>query len=112
MACIYPVVRLRLLHFSGVTSVVMHHRVIDDTLCKQDIPVCNCIRYSVYRPHELYIPMPYSKCGRLSIFYAVARLITATSYILANVQRVPLVNSTPNGFLLEPAVEYIITHMF
>ena len=31
---------------------------------------------------------------------------------IANVQRVPLVNSTPNGFLLKLAVEYIIAYMF
>lgn len=36
----------------------------------------------------------------MSIFYAVARLLTATPYILVNVLRVPLVSNTPNGFLL------------
>ena len=112
MACDYPVVRLRLLHFNGVPSVVMHHRVIDNTLYRQDMLICNCIRYSVRRPHGLHIPMPYSKRGCLSIFYAVARLWTATSYILTNVQRVPLASNTPNGFLLKLVAEYIIAHTF
>ena len=43
--CIYPVVRLRLLRFSDVTSVVMQHRVIDNTLCVRDMLLHNCIRH-------------------------------------------------------------------
>ena len=39
-------------------------------------------------------------------------LTETQAYILANVQRVPLVNSAPNGFLLKHATKYIIAHMF